>query len=111
MTAVTHTIHLASMLEGIESRANSPVPDRVDEDLEPHAIDSRHHIFELLGGPVGLARCFGAISIGGQHGCRMSFNHVVDVELYRGNPQAVIVITAPCLVGLLQQTLRRSAPQ
>ena len=74
----------------------------MDENLEVHLVDTSYEVFELIGGIVKLSPRIRTIRIWFKHGGRVRLDHVVNVQLYRGYPEVIVVVLLPSLRELAE---------
>ena len=99
---VARAVDLAGAGDGVQGHMDAAVTDSVDQDLEMAGAQLTDQIGERLRVVEGAAAGGGLVGIGLEQRCCMVPYDVVDVELHRGHPQPVVIVTAPGRLEFLQ---------
>jgi len=106
---VARPVLFFGIFDRIQRSPDSPVPDRMDENLELHPVQPRHYLLEFLRRIVKFPVRSRTIRIRLHQRSGVRLDHVIDIQLHRGDPQPVVVILLPRLIELLQRSLVRTA--
>src|SRR4051812_21260418 len=95
IAAVARAIALLSVFDCIQRGPNPSITNRVNENLKVHLVDASYDVSELIGRIVELSPRIRTIRVWFKHGGRVRLDHVVDVQLYRGYPEVIVVVLLP----------------
>ena len=99
---VARPVLFFGIFDRIQRGADSPIADRMDENLEFHQVQPRHHLLEFLRWIVQLTARAGAVRVRLEQRSGVRLDHVIDIQLHRRDPKPVVVILLPRLVEPLQ---------
>ena len=85
------TVGSAGLFEPVQGDSDPTVSGAVHVTGPPAALDLDHDVGELLRSPERRAALPGPVRVGLQHRSRPWLDDVVDVELDRADPQAIVV--------------------
>jgi hypothetical protein len=102
VATIARPVGLATSLDGVEDRADPPVTRRVRERLEPTPFELDQERLELSRLPEGVPSDIRPVRVRLQHRRSVRFDHIIDVELDRGDAEPVVVVRSTSVLDRVE---------
>jgi hypothetical protein len=102
VATVARPVGLATSLDGVEDRPDPPITRCVRECLEPTPLELDQERLELSRLPEGVASDIRPVRVRLQHGRGVRLDHIIDVELDRGDAEPVVVVRSTSVLDRVE---------